>query len=430
MVLTRGQQAGDPSPADHDRYPISRGNPRAAPTNNDASGITVSASGDANGSARKPVHGSQSGRLASTLTSTYQLGAPARLSASTNGHQTAPANGYNGSPVSSGPHTPERDSASPTHYDIQGPSMLEPTPCTVYTTHAASGIQMNASTMAPQVPPALRLIYFGNYSSEAELSQPYFRRDITNLFGLPEPRPSQRGEPIGTMATTMARDCQASVLHQQAPGNPSLLDGVRELIAPRLTATREPIGVQREPIMATRQFPDTTGASHVVPDTDMHLRDTHPQTAPAKDGATALRDRRLAEYEARLNHSQARPTATTEIGDERSDPVAATGGGILRGAGHGYLLHPQCASRPSQLAANVTNSPWARHPQRAQSLTRPSTRPLGAVYRDVHYREPGLEHEGTVPCQQFAPIQRCQASMETPDDASEEDAQPEFVPLP
>ena len=332
MFLTRGQQAGDPSPAEQDRYPISTGNSRAAPTNNDASGITVSASGDAQGSARKPVHGSQSGRLASTLASTHQLGAQARLSASTTEHQTAPTDGYRGSPVSSGPHTPSSDSASPSLHDLPGPSILEPTRCTVYTTHAASGIQTNANTMAPQVPPSLRPMYSGNYSSEAGLSQPYFRRDITNLFGLPEPRLSQRGEPTGTLPTTTARDYQVPVLHQQAPRNPSLLDGVRELIAPRPTAAHEPIEVRREPIMATRQLPDTTGAPQVVPDTDMHLRDTRPRTAPVNDGATALRDRRLAEYEARLNHSQARPTATTEIGDERSDPMAATGSGILRGA--------------------------------------------------------------------------------------------------
>ncbi len=125
MVLPRGEQAGDPSPAEQDRYPISTGNPRAAPTNNDASGITVSASGDAHISAWKPVHGSQSGRLASTLTSTYQLGTQVRLSASTNGYQTAPANGYSGSPVSSGPNTPDSDSASPTRYDAQGPPNVE-----------------------------------------------------------------------------------------------------------------------------------------------------------------------------------------------------------------------------------------------------------------------------------------------------------------
>ncbi len=62
MVLIRGQQAGDSSSADNDRYPITTGNPMVAHTSNDASGITVSASGDALGSARKPtVHGSQSG---------------------------------------------------------------------------------------------------------------------------------------------------------------------------------------------------------------------------------------------------------------------------------------------------------------------------------------------------------------------------------
>ncbi len=296
-----------------------------APTSSDASGITISASGDAHGSARKPVCGSQSGRLATTLTSTHNLGAQARLSASTNEHQVAPTNGYSGSPASSGPHTPDSDSASPTRYAAQGPSTLEPTTCLVSTMHAASGIQTNASTMAPEVPPALRPMYFGNYSSEAGLSQPYFRREITNLFGLPEPRPSQCGKPIGTMPTAMARDCQAPVLHQQAPGNPSLLDGVRELIAPRPTVNREPLEVSREPIMATRQLSDMTGAPQVVPDTNMRLRDNRPRMAPVNDGATALRDRRLTEYEARLNHSQARPTATTEIGDKMSDPCGCYG---------------------------------------------------------------------------------------------------------
>ncbi len=256
--------------------------------------------------------------------------------------------------------------------------------------------------MAPQVPPALQPIYFGNYSSEAGLSQPYFRREITNLLGLPEVRPFQRGELIGTMPTTTACDCQAPVLHQRAPGNPSLLDSVRELIAPRPTVTGEPLEVPREPIMTPCQLPHTTGAPQVVPDTDMRLRDARPRTTSVNDGATALRDRCLAEYEARLYHSQARPTATTEIGDERSDAMAATGSGILRLAGHGYLLHPQCASRPSRLAANVTDSPWARHQQRAQKLTKTSTRPSRAVYGDVHYQERGLEHEETVPCQQYA----------------------------
>ncbi len=49
----------------------------------------------------------------------------------------------------------------------------------------------------------------------------------------------------------------------------------------------------------------------------------------------------------------------------------------------------------------------------------------------MHYQERGLEHGGTVPCQQIAPQPRYQTSLETPDDASEEDAQhPEIMPLP
>ncbi len=108
-------------------------------------------------------------------------------------------------------------------------------------------------------------------------------------------------------------------------------------------------------------------------DTDTHPRDARPQTAPIDDGATVLRHRCLAEYKARLKHSQARPTATTEIRNERSDPMVAMGNEILRGAGHSHLLHPSCASRPGRLAANITDSPWACHQQRAQKLNGTST---------------------------------------------------------
>ncbi len=285
--------------------------------------------------------------------------------------------------------------------------------------------------MAPQVPSALRPTFFGNYSSKAGLSQPYFRREITNLFGLPKPRPSRHGDPTGTMPTAAASDYQAPVLHQQAPGSVTLLDSVRGLMAPRPAIMSEPLEVPRGPTTATRQPPSTTGAPQVVPDTDMPPREARPRKAPVDDGVTALRDRHLAEYDAQLNYSQARPTATTEMGDERSYPMAAMGGGILRGDGHGYLLHPSCASQPSRLGANVTNSPWAHHQQRAQKLNGTSTQPVDAIYGDARYRERGLEQEGPVSCQQFAPHQSYQASLETPNDLFKEDAQhPEFMPLP
>ncbi len=56
MVLTHGQHAGDPSSAKTDRFPISTGNPVVALTYNNAYGITITASGDALNSGRKP-HG-------------------------------------------------------------------------------------------------------------------------------------------------------------------------------------------------------------------------------------------------------------------------------------------------------------------------------------------------------------------------------------
>ncbi len=96
---------------------------------------------------------------------------------------------------------------------------------------------------------------------------------MTNLFGLPESRPSRLGELSGTVPTGMAGDYQASVLHPQALRNPTLLEGVRKLMAPRPVPTGEPQEVPRGLTTATCQLPDTIGASQVVPDTDMRLRD-------------------------------------------------------------------------------------------------------------------------------------------------------------
>ncbi len=186
-----------------------------------------------------------------------------------NEHQLAPTTRYDSSQASSGLHTSDSDSAGLTHFSSQGPSMLEPSSCLVQVTHAASGIQTNANTMAPQVPPALRPTFFGNYSSEAGLSQPYFRWEVTNLFGLPKPRPSRLGEPAGTMPTTTAIDYQTPEFHQQALGNATLSDGVYGLAAPRPTVISELQEMPRGATTATRQPPSMTEALQVVPDTDL-----------------------------------------------------------------------------------------------------------------------------------------------------------------
>ncbi len=112
-----------------------------------------------------------------------------------------------------------------------------------------------------------------------------------------------------------------------------------------------------------RQLRDLVEAPQLVPNVDTRLRQPSARTAPTDDGATALRDQHIAEYEARLQNSWARASAAYDAGCRDPEPTAATGTGLLRGARHGYLLHPDRVSQPSWLAADTTDGPWARHQQ-------------------------------------------------------------------
>ncbi len=130
-----------------------------------------------------------------------------------------------------------------------------------------------------------------------------------------------------------------------------------------LSMEREP---QEEPEAAFdigRQLWEPPETPQTVPNIDTCPRQPSTHTAPTDDGATALRDRRIAEYEARLQNSQARATAVHDAGCRGPEPTAAMGAGLLRGARHGYLLHRDRVSRSSRLAADMTDSPWARHQQ-------------------------------------------------------------------
>ncbi len=84
-------------------------------------------------------------------------------------------------------------------------------------------------------------------------------------------------------------------------------------------------------------------------------RPLHPptRTAPEDDGATALRDWRIAEYESRLQNSKTRASAAYDAGCRDPDLVATTGAETAERSSHGYLLHPDRASRPSRLAADT-----------------------------------------------------------------------------
>ncbi len=146
-----------------------------------------------------------------------------------------------------------------------------------------------------------------------------------------------------------------------------------------LSIEREPQGEPEAVFDIERQLWEPPEASQTVPHVDTCPRQPSTGMAPIDDGATALRDRCIAEYEARLQNSRARASTAYDAGCRDPEPVAATGAGLLRGAGHGYLLHPDRVSRPSRLAADTTDGPWARHQQRAHRLTPSQPRPARAT---------------------------------------------------
>ncbi len=88
-------------------------------------------------------------------------------------------------------------------------------------------------------------------------------------------------------------------------------------------------------------------------------RPEHPptRTAPGDDGATALQDRRIAEYEVRLQNRRAQAPVAPNAGYRDPDPGATVGAGLLRGAGYSYLLHPDQVSWPTRLAADAMDIP-------------------------------------------------------------------------
>ncbi len=66
----------------------------------------------------------------------------------------------------------------------------------------------------------------------------------------------------------------------------------------------------------------------MVPSADVRSISSRVRTAPGNDGATALRDRRIAEYEARLRDS---PLRYWIPGMKDRVPVTTLGTGVLRG---------------------------------------------------------------------------------------------------
>ena len=183
--------------------------------------------------------------------------------------------------------------------------------------------------------------------------------------------------------------------------------------------------------VADRHLREPQEAPQTVPHIDVCPRHPLVHTAPEDDGATALRNRRIAKYGARLRKNQAQAPVALEVGYEDPQPATTTGTGLLRVAGHGYLLHPGRVSRPTQLAAITVDSPWARHQQRAHRLSNGHSRSASGTRYGVHGQDWVAEPFGPGMAHKPAPQPRYQGSMEMPDSPSEgEEADEGYVGYP
>ncbi len=165
-----------------------------------------------------------------------------------------------------------------------------------------------------------------------------------------------------------------------------------------------------------RQLRDPPEAPQTMPCIDVHPLHPPMRMAFKDDGATALRDWHTAKYEARLRNSQAQAPVAQILGRDL-DLIATTGAGLLRGAGYGYFLHPDRLSRPTWLTADLVDSPWAHHQQRADGFTNNQPRSTSASQYGVH--DWVAEPLGTGMARQPAPQPIPQGSMEMPDPPSE-----------
>ncbi len=167
----------------------------------------------------------------------------------------------------------------------------------------------------------------------------------------------------------------------------------------------------------------TTGAQSA----NVHRRGAQAALAPEIEGFTALRDRRIAKYEARLEISRARPAASREPGMRTPDPMTTiVGTYILRCTGHSWLLHPDRHSRPGCLVTEEVESSWARLRVSFSTDQLPD-----ATYNGVDITDLSGEYEGLCFTQQPTPRMRVPPMVGSQEDGTSEDDTLDagFIPL-
>ncbi len=155
---------------------------------------------------------------------------------------------------------------------------------------------------------------------------PLHARDTSDLFGLTASmyRPPFTWEPQESLLDGVTARQRMGAAESQTVSVSTAEEQYTR--APNgLSTEREPQAESGVPFDIGRQLRDPIEAPQTVPNVDARPWQLAQRMAPIDDGATALRDRRIAEYEARLQNSHARASVAHDAGYREPEPTDATG---------------------------------------------------------------------------------------------------------
>ena len=178
-----------------------------------------------------------------------------------------------------------------------------------------TGAYFGASDRATLLPPPLQPNYLGDYGREYVGYVPPLVRDNSDLFGLTAStyQPPITGELQESLLDGVLARQRKGVAERQI----AVVTTAEERYARSPNGSPmagEPQEEQGATFDIDRQLWDPVETPQVVP--SVHARPWQPSVskAPEDDGATAVQDWRIAEYEARLQNSWARASAAYDAG--------------------------------------------------------------------------------------------------------------------
>ncbi len=320
MVHTRNQPGGDLSPATSGRSTTTTGGPVPA-TYYSAVTSSVTAAGDSITTGSKTAAG---GLLSSRPGDAFAVTSPPSGNVHFFASATAtPRMRVSSSDVGTSPFDQTAlGSASANPVSTHDGEPLVKGPGRFF----GAGDYFGPTDRATMLPPPLRPNYLGGYSSGYSVFVPPLVRDTPDLFGLTASayRPPIIREPQESLLDGITARQRLDMSGSQTAAVSTA--GEQNLqVSNGLSVEREPAEESGVLFEIGRRLRDPVEALQTMPNVDVRPRPLADRTAPTDDGATALRDRRIAEYKARLQNSHARASAAYDAGYRDPEPTAATG---------------------------------------------------------------------------------------------------------